>query len=235
MEKFKKTGKMQMITDVISFICFILSIMSVGISIMLIISKQYPYLIISLSAFAVFGIVIYFFRKKYNSNTEEGRYEFTLNKSISYEDMKNQLEIFSDKSYIHNESCSVYLFKEKGQEYRVLLYTTNNFNKKEYYSTRKRVNKEFNKKYSINSTGSASEISKRNFINIAFVNEYSESLDKMLNVPADDFINRASPLLSISVVDNTLYIPYYVGYHFASSSTYYKLCNKVFKLFGIRA
>ena len=91
MEKFTKTGKMQMITDVISFICFILCIMSVGVSIVLIISKLYPYLIISLSAFAIFGGMIYFFRKKYNSNKEE-RYEFTLDKSISYEDMKNQLE-----------------------------------------------------------------------------------------------------------------------------------------------
>lgn len=234
MKDFNKKIKMQMITDVISLICLILCIMSVGISFLLLISKLYSYMLICLLALLVFGGTIYYFRRKYNSGIEN-RYEFVLDKDLSYEDMKSQLENLTDASYSNNENnSSVYLLKEKKQEYRILLYSTDIFNNKKYYSSRKSANKGFNKKYSIDTAGSISDISKRNCINIAFVNENTDALEKMLNIPADDNINRASSLLSVAIVGNKLYIPYYVGYHFVASSGYNHLCNKVFELFGIK-
>lgn len=57
----------------------------------------------------------------------------------------------------------------------------------------------------------------------------------MLNVPADDSVNRASSLLSVAVVNKNLYVPYYVGYHFAASSDYFNLCKKVFELFELKS
>lgn len=224
---------MQMITDVISLICFILCIMLVGISFLLLISKLYCYMLICLLAFVVFGGTIYYFRKKYNSGIEK-RYEFVLDKYISSENMKSQLENIANFSYSNNENSSIYLLKERKQEYRILIYSTDDFNKKAYYNDRKNINKGFNKKYSINSTSSITDVSKQNCINIVFVNGETDVLEKMLDVPADDNINRASSLLTVAIVGNKLYIPYYVGYHFAAASVYSKLCNKVFELFGIK-
>lgn len=231
MDNFLKKVKKQMITDAVSLVCFILCIILVGISLLLLISKQYHFILLCLFGIVLFGGLIYYLRKKYNSKSGT-RFEFDLDSNISFESIENKLDNSTEKAYSNN-NCSVYSVKYKAYEYRFLLFNTNEFNRKQYYNARKNANKSFNKKYTIPAKQSIYNVSKQRFINIAFVNENSEALEKMLNIPADEYINRAAPLLSIAVVDNRLYIPYYVGYGFAESSMYYTLCKKVFELFSL--
>lgn len=205
--------------------------MLIGISLILLVAKYYKLLLICLLFFLLLSGLIFIFRRKYNFGIEK-RYEFDLD-NISLDDIKRRLEASSEKSYSTDDNCVLYSFDKKGKNYRVLLYVTDNFNKKEYYRKRKSINKGFNKKYSVNSTDSIYNISKRNVINIAFVSGNTEALEKMLEIPADEYVNRASSMLSVAIADNKLLIPYYIGYHFASSANYYCLCTKVFELLGL--
>lgn len=149
MDKFIKKVKMQMLTDIISLICFVLCIITIGIVLVLLVTKQYYFIFFCLIAFIIFGGLIYCFRKKYNCGIEN-RYEFTLDNVLSFEDIKTRLEECSEKYYSNNDCC-VYSFYEKSREYRILLFRTDDFNRKKYYSARKSANKAFNKKYSVDS------------------------------------------------------------------------------------
>lgn len=234
MEKFKKDVKAKIIADNVFCFSLLLCILCLAFAILFLVNKLYQLFFIHLLAFALFCGISLLIKKLFHSKIEK-RYEFQLDDYISFNDIKKRIEALNPKSYSNSDDCVVYSFKEKRKEYRILLYTTDNFNKKAYSNKRKSFNNGFNKKYNCKSVDSKYTLAKKLYINIVFVNESSKELESMLATTADKFVHRASPLLNgVAVVGNKLYIPYYVGYYSSGTSIYRKLSKKVFELFNIK-
>jgi hypothetical protein len=205
--------------------------MSIGIIFVLLIYKQYRYLMFCLITLIIFLAIIYLIKKSIFEKDMK-YYEFELDNIISYSDLKNIIEKDNVKSYSNSDDCIVYVLGTK-EKYRVVLYKTVDFNKKKYYSARKSANRGINKKYNIKNSDSISKISSKRKINIAFVDNMNDKLQDTLNIPADQYINMASPLLNVVVVKNKLCIPCFIGFDFLSIFEYDELVKKVFSLFNL--
>ncbi len=234
MEELLKNVKKQKLLSIIELICFIICIMSAGIFIMLLIYKQYVYLLLCFVVFVIFAAALYFMKKSF-SDHDLKYYVIELNHQISYENLKSKLEKNHLKSYSNHQNSAAFILEKKKVEYRIVLYLTEDFNKKQYYNMRKNVNRGLNKKYSIKNSDSIIKISSKRKMNIAFANSMNEELEKTLNIPADQSISLASPLLNVVIIENKLYIPYFAGYDLASIFSYDELVKEVFDLLEIEA
>lgn len=230
MNKFSHREKVQRITDAVSTVCIVMSILSVGIALVFLVGRYYLYSALCLIAFDVFVLSLVYIGRKYYSETAD-RYEFPLDKNISYEDMQAKLESMTDTYYV-GKDCSVYLLKAKRRKYRILIYKTDEFDSKKYSAARKNANHAFNRKYSVKDCVPILDVATQSYINIAFVGGMNGALEKRLDTPADECMNRASALLSVAITDGKLYIPYYVGSPSALSATYYEMCRKIFEVVG---
>lgn len=230
LDRFLHREKVQRITDAVSTVCIVMSILSVGIALVFLVDKYYLYSVLCLIAFGIFLLSLVYIGRKYYSETAD-RYEFRLDGNISYEEMQAKLGNMTDTYYV-GKDCSVYLLKAKHRKYRILIYKTDEFDSKRYSAARKNANHAFNRKYSVRTRVSILEAATQSYINIAFVGGLNGALEKRLDTPADDCMNRASALLSVAIVDGKLYIPYYVGSPFTLSAIYYEMCRKIFEVTG---
>lgn len=231
MENILKKNRKLKILSVIELICFILLIMSVGIFLLLIIYKLYHFLFFCCIAFTLFLLFINLIQKYVSKANNIKYYTLELTDSFSYDEIKEKLEQ-NNKKYISNcEHSFGVIVEKKSFSYRLILYRTSEYRYKEYRNSRKNMNQALNKKYHINSTDSISKISSRRKINIVFVDEINEKLEQTLNVPADRYINMASPMLNVAVVNNKLYIPCFIGEDLFSVFYYDELVKYVFDLF----
>jgi hypothetical protein len=231
MKEFIKIIKKQKALSIVQLFSLIVCIMSIAIAFILLIYKKYQYLMFCLITFTIFLAIIYFI-KKLIFEKDMKYYEFELDNIVSYSDLKNIIEKDNVKSYSNSDNCIAYSFGTK-EKYRVVLYQTVEFNKKEYYSARKSANKGINKKCNIKNNGSISEISSKRKINIAFVDNMNDKLQDTLNIPAEQYINMSSSLLNVVVVKNKLCIPCFIGFDFWSIFEYDELVKKVFSLFNL--
>lgn len=234
MENILKKNRILKILSVIELICLILLLMSVGIFLLLIMYKLYHYLFFCCIAFTLFLLFINLIQKYVSKANNIKYYTIDLTDSCSYDEIKEKLEQ-NNKKYISNcdHICSV-IVEKKRLSYRLILYKTSEFRKKEYRNSRKRVNKALNKKYHITGTDSISKISSRRSINIVFVDKTNEKLEQILNVPADRYINMSSPMLNVVIENNKLYVPCFVGEDLFSVFLYDELIKFVFNLFCVK-
>lgn len=234
MESILKKNRKLKILSVVELITFILLLMTVSVFLLFIIYKLYHYLFFCFIAFTLFLLFINLIQNYVSKTNNNKYYTLELTNSISYDEIKEKLEQ-DNKKYISNceHICGIIVEKKKFS-YRLILYRKSEFRYKEYRNSRKRLNKALNEKYHINSTDSISKISSRRRINIVFVDEINEKSEQLINVPADRYINMSSPMLTVVIDNNNLYVPCFAGEDLFSVFSYDELIKFVFDLFCVK-
>lgn len=229
----KNNKKLKMLS-VIEIICLVLTIMLVGLFFLFLFCRLKSLALICVGIFLAPAAIILIIRK-YLSRREVGCYVLPLDNNLDYAAIKARLEDKTEECISNSESGFAACMTVKKRFYRITLCKTVDFNKKQYYSQRKSVNKALNKKYNLQSSGPIGKVSAIRKLNILFVDNENESLRKVLAVPADQYVNMASAMLNVAVAEGRLFIPGYAGYDLGSAFVYDELVKYTLDLFCISA
>lgn len=225
----KNNKKLKMLS-VIEIICLVLAIMLVGLFFLFLFCRLKSLALICADIFLAPAATMLIIRK-YLRGREVGCYAIPLDNNTDYAAIKAKLEDKTEEYVSNSENGFAARMPVKKRFYRITLCKTADFNKKQYYSQRKSVNKALNKKYNLQSSGSISKVSAIRKLNILFVDSENESLRNSLAVPADQYVNMASAMLNVTVANGRLFIPGYAGYDLGSVFVYDELVKYTLDLF----
>ena len=133
---------------------------------------------------------------------------FKLEKSFAFSDLIGTLEhltIDSERLTL-SEDIHFYYFENKFKS-RVILYKTDDFNKKEFDNQKSRINRKANKQIGSKQWFTRSEIGSFMRFNIVYANELNDSLIAFLSRNAGQNLRRAEGIFNISVIGDEVIIP----------------------------
>lgn len=133
---------------------------------------------------------------------------FKLGKCLSYSDLIDALEnlTFESNRLILSDDVRFYYFKNKFHS-RVILYKTDDFNKKEFDNQKSRINKKANKQFGCKQRFTRSEIGSHMRFNIIFANVLNDNLISFFSRNTAQNLRRAEAIFNIAVIGEEVIIP----------------------------
>ena len=135
-------------------------------------------------------------------------FEIKLDSAINYEDVHNALvnNCENNKYFDYSDKSAFFMLKKK-YNVRVILYSTEFFNKKEYDEEKKRINRKANKIYNIHHWGAINSLRKQMRVNLICAEEINDTLFNFISADAGIFLTRVEGIISIVVSKDKLIVP----------------------------
>ncbi len=154
--------------------------------------------------------LIIFYKKEFSHkmNIDMLPFEIKIDSVISYADMHNALakNCESDKCFDYSERSAFFYLKKK-YNVRVLLYSTEDFNKKEYDEEKQRINRKANQLYNINRRATIHNSRKQMRVNLIHTEYFNDNLFNYISKDAENLLTRAEGILNIVVSNDKLILP----------------------------
>ena len=158
----------------------------------------------------VFTYLIIFYKKEFSHkmNLDMIPFEIKMDSAVSYADIHNALtkNCENNKYFDYSEKSAFFKLKKK-YNVRVLLYSTEDFNKKEYDEEKQRINRKANKLYNINQWVTIHNARKQMRVNLIHTEYINDTLFNYLSGDAEIWLTRAEGIINIVVSDDKLILP----------------------------
>ena len=188
----------------------ITSLVILGIAGELLVSKRIECLYYFL-VFACLGVYLIVFYKKelaQKTNLDMTTFEIKMESEINYEDIHNALAKNCENNQWFDYSGKSAFFKlEKKYNVRVLLYSAEAFNKKEYDEEKKKINRKANKLYNINHWVAINKARKQMRLNLIYIECVNDTLFNYISGNAEILLTRAEGIMNIVVSNDRLIVP----------------------------
>lgn len=164
--------------------------------------------------FLVFAcIVIYltvFYKKEFSQKTDldMAPFEIKMDSAINYAVLHNALvkKCKNNKYFDYSEKSAFFKLKKK-YTVRVLLYSTEDFNKKEYDEEKKKINRKANKLYNINNWVTIRKARKQMRVNLIYTECVNDTLFNYISCDAEIMLTRVEGIINIVVSNDRIIIP----------------------------
>lgn len=194
-------------------IFILLAILSFGFSILFFISYHvYGFIPFVIFILSVIQLILSHRKIKLAKHNLGNYYEFTLQNSYTYESLKTKLLNIKNvtKCFNHDDKSSIFFVKEK-VKMRFLICNVSNFNKSEFYKTKKSVNKVVNKKYEISQWLPRDVVTKMVRINLIFTDKMNNNLKNLLSINAEALLRRNEAIINVAFINDKLIVPPVAG------------------------
>lgn len=157
--------------------------------------------------------ILYLIYSRHVANKEEKEliYKpviFDMEKIFSFDDVISIFEKMTDKKNQISTSEDVRFFRfNKIFKLRVVLYRTQDFDKKEFDNKKARINKKANKKLNISQWVDRSEVRKMMRFNIIYTDVLNEKLYQFISQNANRNLARGEGIINIVIVGKQIVIP----------------------------
>ena len=158
----------------------------------------------------VITYLIIFYKKEFSHkmNLNMMPFEIKMNSEISYADIHNVLAKNCENNECFDYSKRSAFFKlKKKYNIRVLLYSTEDFYKKEYDEEKKKINRKANKIYNINHWIPIHQTQKQMRVNLIHTEYINETLFNYISGDAEVLLTRAEGIINIVVNNDKLIVP----------------------------
>ena len=151
--------------------------------------------------------------KKEEAEPIHNPYEIILPRKFSYKEIKEILleRAKSSKCRDFQKDCAFFCFLKMKYKNRILLVGTTQFEKSNFNSTKKKINKAVNKEFNVRQSVSAYEANKMMRINIIAADEINEPLYAFLSNNACTLLKRNEGIINFAVAGDRLIIPPFFG------------------------
>ena len=168
----------------------------------------------SLYFFLLFACIvtylIVFYKKEFSHkmNSKMKPFEIKMDSTINYADIHNVLvkKCENNKCFDYSEKSAFFKLKKK-YSVRVLLYSTEDFNKKEYDEEKKKINRKANKLYSINHWVTIHKARKQMRVNLIYTECVNDALFNYISEDAEILLTRVEGIINIVVSNDRLIVP----------------------------
>lgn len=131
-----------------------------------------------------------------------------LKNNLSFNDLVDVLESLTTESariYL-SDDIRFYHFKNNFKS-RVILYRTNDFNKKEFDKQKARINQKANKQFGCKKWFGRSETNTYMRFNVIYATEANDELTTFFSHNSQQNLSRVEGIFNIAVIDNEIVIP----------------------------
>lgn len=188
----------------------LLTIISIGFGLLFLFVPSF----VSIIFFVVAGISIVVLvcisrvAKKEGNEIEPKPVIFNADDIFSFEKIVNVLENLTDKENQLATYEDVYFFRyKKPLKLRVILYKTDDFNKKEFDNAKARINKKANKELGISQKVRLFESGKMMRYNIIYTGKTNDELCQFISQNANRNLTRGEGIINIVIAGNEIMIP----------------------------
>ena len=156
-------------------------------------------------------IYIFFFYKNEYSVKKEfilKPFEIKINPAIKYSDIYSALEknCNNNECFKFSENSAFFRLKNK-YIVRIILYRTEEFNKKDYDEEKKKINRKANKIYNISQWVSIHKSRKQMRINLIYTDCVNETLSNYISGDAEILLTRVEGIINLIVSNGKLIVP----------------------------
>ncbi len=196
--------------------------------------KIYICSIVCFLIFAVFLTVLLLILKFYKKESAEKKhypYEIILKDKLDYEQIKCIMSQSAESGKCRDfQDKSAYLcFINKKFKSRILLIHTQDFNKPDFDSVKKSLNKAINKEYKIPQMMPAKDAYQKMRINIIAADEMNEALYNYISRNAETLLTRVEGIINFVLIADRLIIPPLYGETDSSDINLYKKSIQLMK------
>ncbi len=178
-------------------------------------------------------IIIIIAVKKMNLSNAK-YYSFKFDNNIDIKKFENSLIIAEDREIIEENMFikRIKLEINDASIYRLLLYKTKNFNKKDYDRNKKDIHNRFNKKYDIHFIRNDRRIEHGVRINMIFSKTFNKQLEEYMSLNATG-LNSLIYSVNVAIVSDTMYVqPIKQFIFFPISKYYFGTIKKLYQFFN---
>lgn len=194
----------------LNVIALIIVISTIGIGLLFIFTSLFKDGIILLVASLPFVIYLVFSSKRVKKEIKviHNPIIIELKRSLSFNDLVDALESLTTESERLSLSDDIrfYHFKNNFKS-RVILYHTNDFNKKDFDKQKARINQKANKQFGSKKWFGRSEINTYMRFNVIYATEANDELTAFFSHNSQQNLSRAEGIFNIAVIDNEIIIP----------------------------
>ncbi len=188
----------------------IASFVILGIAGEILIAKRIESLYFLLLFACVVTYLIVFYKKEFSreANSKMKPFEIKMDSTINYADIHNVLvkNCENNKCFDYSEKSAFFKLKKK-YSVRVLLYSTEDFNKKEYDEEKKKINRKANKLYNINHWVTIHKARKQMRINLIYTECVNDTLFNYISGDAEIWLTRVEGIMNIVISNDRLIVP----------------------------
>lgn len=188
----------------------ITSLVILGIAGELLIAKRIECLYFFLVFACIAAYLIVFYKKEFSRriNLNVKPFEIKTDSVINYADIHNALvkNCENNKWFDYSEKSAFFKLTKK-YKVRVLLYSTEDFNKKEYDEERKKINKKANKLYNINHWITIHKARKQMRVNLIYSRCVNDTLFNYISGDAESMLTRVEGMMNIVISNDRLIVP----------------------------
>ena len=188
----------------------IASLVILGIAGEILITKRIESLYFFLLFACIVAYLIVFYKKEFSHemNSKVKPFEIKMDSTINYADLHNVLVKNCEKNQCFDYSEKIAFFKlKKKYSVRVLLYSTEDFNKKEYDEEKKKINRKANKLYNINHWVTIHKARKQMRLNLIYTECVNDALFDYISGDAETLLTRVEGIMNIVVSNDLLIVP----------------------------
>lgn len=201
--EIKKKGVKFLLLAIASFVIL-------GIAGEILIAKRIESLYFFLLFACIVTYLIVFYKKEFSHkmNSKMKPFEIIMDSTINYADIHNILvkKCENNKCFDYSEKSAFFKLKKK-YSVRVLLYSTEDFNKKEYDEEKKKINRKANKLYSINHWVTIHKARKQMRVNLIYTECVNDALFNYISEDAEILLTRVEGIINIVVSNDRLIVP----------------------------
>ena len=186
----------------------IAALVILGIAGEILIAKRMESLYFFLLFACIVTYLIAFYKKEFyqKTNLDMAPFEIKIDSAINYADLHSALVKNCEKNQCFDYSEKIAFFKlKKKYSVRILLYSTEDFNKKEYDEEKKKINRKANKLYNINHWVAIRKARKPMRLNLIYTECVNDTLFDYISRDAETLLTRVEGIMNI-VVSNDLLI-----------------------------
>lgn len=188
----------------------IASLVILGIAGEILIAKRIESLYFFLLFACMVTYLIVFYKKEFSReiNLKMKPFEIRMNSTINYANIHNVLvkNCENNKCFDYSEKSAFFMLKKK-YNVRVLLYSTEDFNKKEYDEEKKKINRKSNKLYNINHWVAIRKARKPMRLNLIYAECVNDTLFDYISGDAETLLTRVEGIMNIVVSNDLLIVP----------------------------
>jgi len=188
----------------------ITSLVMLGIAGEILIAKRIESLYFFLLFTCIVTYLIVFYKKEFSHeiNLKMKPFEIKMDSTINYADIHNVLvkNCENNKCFDYSEKSAFFTLKKK-YNVRVLLYSTEDFNKKEYEEEKKKINRKANKLYSINQWVTIHTARKHMRVNLIHTECVNDNLFNYISGDAEIWLTRVEGIMNIVVSNDRFVVP----------------------------
>lgn len=179
-----------------------------GFSVLLLIGQLWIPAIVPFVLLLISVVILVCRQKNINKTKRESPYKIIETKSSTYEFVTENLRLLSrpENHIVVSEKQAMFRIKDKFN-YRILVSSIEEFNKKEYDSMKKSANKKYNSTYKPKQWVSRDVAHKMMRINIICATKMNGELNDYISINSARLLTRVEGILNFVLCDNNLYIP----------------------------